>query len=90
MYLLGRLKAPKLPARRQKVSMYACGERARSGRLVINVTMYKYLVYFMILDSSALMIAFSSLSTNPTSLLPLMIYLSTILAATLVLALGGD
>ena len=90
MYLLGRLKAPRLPAKRHKVSMYACGEKARSGRLVINVPLYKYLVYFIILDSSALMIAFASLSVSSTSLLSLMIYLSTILAATLLLALGGE
>ena len=90
IYLVGRLKAPKLPAKGQKVSMYACGEKARSGRLVINVTSYKYLVYFIILDSSALMIAFASLSVSSASLLSLMIYLSIILAATLLLALGGE
>ena len=90
IYLLGRLKAPKLPARRQKVAMYACGEKAHSSRLAINVTSYKYLVYFIILDSSPLMIAFASWSVSPTSLLSLMIYLSVILAAALLLALGGD
>jgi NADH:ubiquinone oxidoreductase subunit 3 (subunit A) len=90
IYALGRLKAPKPPARREKVSLYACGEKVRSARLSINVTPYKYLVYFIILDASTLMIAFASLSTSSATVLPLMIYLSTILAATIILALGGD
>ncbi len=90
IYLLGRLRAPKPLRNREKVSMYACGERARSGRLAINVTLYKYLVYFIILDSSVLLMAFASLVINPTSLLPLMIYFFTILTAVLLLAVGGD
>jgi len=90
IYLLGRLKAPKSSRNREKVSMYACGERARSGRLTINITLYKYLVYFMILDSSVLFLAFASLAINPGSILPLIIYLFAILTAMLLLAVGGD
>jgi len=90
IYLLSKLKSARAPRNREKVSMYACGEKIRSGRVLINITLYKYLVYFIILDSSVLMMAFASLVTNPASLLPLMIYLSTVLAAVLLLAFGGE
>jgi NADH:ubiquinone oxidoreductase subunit 3 (subunit A) len=90
IYLLGRLKAPKTPRNREKSSMYACGETVHSRRLAINITLYKYLVYFIILDSSVLIMAFASLATNPTSLAPLMIYLFTVFAAVLLLAVDGD
>ena len=89
IYLLGRLKAPKTSRNREKTSMYACGETFRSRRLAINITLYKYLVYFIILDSSVLIMAFASLATNPTSLAPLMIYLFTIFAAVLLLSADG-
>lgn len=90
IYFLGRLTAPKPPKNREKVSMYACGERTRSARLAMNITFYKYLVYFIILDSCVLILAFASLAVNPTSLIPLMIYFFTILTAVLLLAAGGD
>jgi NADH:ubiquinone oxidoreductase subunit 3 (subunit A) len=89
IYLIGRLKAPKPVKIREKVSAYACGEKARVGRIAINITLYKYLVYFVILDSSVLIMAFASLAVNSMSLLPLMIYLFMILTATLLLAVGG-
>jgi len=70
--------------------MYACGERVRSGRFVINITLYKYLVYFIILDSSVLLLAFATLTPTPISLPLLLVYISTLLAATILLATGGD
>jgi len=90
IYLVGRLKAPKPPRNREKLSMYACGERVRSSRLNVNITFYKYLVYFVILDTSILMIAFASLASDLSVLLTLLIYLLTVLTAIIVLAMGGD
>lgn len=89
IYLLGRLKAPRTSRNREKISMYACGETFHPRRLAINITLYKYLVYFIILDSSVLIMAFASLATSPTSLAPLMIYLFTIFAAVLLLSADG-
>jgi NADH:ubiquinone oxidoreductase subunit 3 (subunit A) len=90
IYLIAGLKAPKPAKNREKVSAYACGEKVHIGRIAINITLYKYLVYFVILDASVLIIAFASLAINPASLLPLTIYLLMILAATLLLSIGGE
>ena len=90
IYSLSRLKAPKPIRNREKMSTYACGEKVHTGRLAINITLYKYLVYFVIIDSSILLMAFASLATNPTSFFPLIIYLLTILTAVLILAVSGD
>lgn len=70
--------------------MYACGERLRSRRLAVTITLYKYLIYFVILDSSVLIMAFASLAVKATSLFLLLIYLFTILTAVLLLTSGGD
>ncbi len=90
IYLLGRVKAPTASKSREKISMYACGERLRFRRLAVTVTMSKYLIYFVILDSSVLIIAFASLALKAMSLFLILIYLFTILTAVLLLTSGGD
>jgi len=87
--LISRWKAPKPPKSRDKLSMYACGERLPFQRLRITVTLYKYLIYFVIVDSSVLLMAFASLAVGTMSPYPLLMYLLTVLTA-LLLLLGGD
>jgi len=89
MYLLGRLWAPKPRKSEEKSSMYACGERMRPVKVKITVTLYKYLIYFVIIDSSVLIMAFAALALETMNSFPLLLYLFTILTATLLL-LGGD
>jgi NADH:ubiquinone oxidoreductase subunit 3 (subunit A) len=68
--------------------MYACGEKVFSKRLPVNVSLYKYLIFFVIIDSPALILAFAALSLEMISPLVLLIYLGIILAADMLL-LGG-
>ncbi len=72
----------------EKSSMYACGEKVFSKRLLVNVTLYKYLIYFVIIDSPALILAFAALTLAMINPFHLLIYLAIILAADLLL-LGG-
>lgn len=89
IYLLGRQWAPKPRKSEEKSSMYACGERIRPTKVKITVTLYKYLIYFVIIDSSVLLMAFAALALEMMNSFPLLLYLFTILTATLLL-LGGD
>jgi NADH:ubiquinone oxidoreductase subunit 3 (subunit A) len=68
--------------------MYACGEKVFSKRLLVNVTLYKYLIFFVIIDSPALILAFAALALEMISPFILLIYLGIIFAADLLL-LGG-
>jgi NADH:ubiquinone oxidoreductase subunit 3 (subunit A) len=88
IYLLSRLLTQKSPATEEKSAMYACGEKVFSKRLLVNVTLYKYLIFFVIIDSPALILAFAALALEMISPLILLIYLGIILAADLLL-LGG-
>jgi len=88
IYLAALKKAPKPRRTSQHISMYACGEKVRVGRLSMNLTFYKYLAYFMIFDSSIIIAAFSSLSFNIETLPFLLTYLCAILVAALLLAEG--
>jgi NADH:ubiquinone oxidoreductase subunit 3 (subunit A) len=88
IYLCSRLITPKTPASEEKSSMYACGEKVFSKRLLVNVTLYKYLIFFVIIDSPALILAFAALALEMISPFILLIYLGIIFAADLLL-LGG-
>jgi NADH:ubiquinone oxidoreductase subunit 3 (subunit A) len=72
----------------KKSSMYACGEKVFPTRLLVNVSLYKYLIFFVILDSPALILAFGALALDVINPFNLLIYLGIILAADLLL-LGG-
>jgi len=89
MYLFGRQLAYKTSNSKEKSSMYACGEKVASKKLLVNVTLYKYLIYFVIIDSPALILAFAALALEMINPLHLLIYLGMILAADLLL-LGGS
>ena len=88
IYLSSRLLTQKTPASEEKSSMYACGEKVFSKRLLVNVTLYKYLIFFVIIDSPALILAFAALALEIISPFILLIYLGIILVADLLL-LGG-
>lgn len=88
IYLIGKLKAPKSLKTGDKLSTYACGERMAPHGLKIAVTLYRYLVYLVILDSSVLIMAFASLAMGVINIGILLAYMFTILTAILLL-LGG-
>jgi NADH:ubiquinone oxidoreductase subunit 3 (subunit A) len=89
IYLLGRHASPRHVQSEIERSEYACGEKAPIQRLRINVTLYKYLIYFAIFDSSVLLLAFSALSAEGVNVTLLILYLFIMLAASLVLLEGG-
>jgi NADH:ubiquinone oxidoreductase subunit 3 (subunit A) len=89
IYALGRRSAPKTAISENEQAAYACGEKVAFHGLKINVSLYRYLIYFVIFDSSVLVLAFASfalLSTNP---LLLILYLGIILAAGWAIMEGG-
>ena len=88
IYLLALIRAPKSRRGAQHISVYACGEKVRLGRVFMNITFYRYLAYFVILDSSVIIAAFASLIFNAAILPFLLIYLCVILAAVLLLTEG--
>jgi NADH:ubiquinone oxidoreductase subunit 3 (subunit A) len=88
IYLASRLLTQKTPASEEKSSMYACGEKVFSKRLLVNVSLYKYLIFFVIIDSPALILAFAALALEMINPFSLLIYLGIILAADMLL-LGG-
>lgn len=93
IYTFGKRAAPKTTLSENEQSAYACGEKVAFRGVKINVSLYKYLIYFVIFDSSVLVLAFASFSlagtTNPLNPLLLILYLGIILAAGLVLVEGG-
>ena len=89
IYLLGRRASPKPAQSENERSEYACGEKAPLQRLKINVSLYKYLIYFTILDSSVLLLAFAALGQGLNITL-LILYLSIIFASSLLLFEGGE
>jgi NADH:ubiquinone oxidoreductase subunit 3 (subunit A) len=90
IYILGRYLSPKPSQGENEQSTYACGEKATFPRLKINVSMYRYLIYFVVLDSSVLLIAFASLAAPTTNIILFTFYLSILLASTSLLLEGGN
>jgi len=89
VYVLGRRASPKSKIAEDATSTYACGEIAPVQRQRITVTLSKYLIYFVILDSSVLLLAFATLVTQGANVPLLLLYLGIMLASTLLL-LGGE
>ena len=89
IYALGRRASPKHAQSENERAQYACGEKAPIQRLRINVTLYKYLVYFAIFDSSVLLLAFSALSAEGVNVPLLILYLVIMLVSSLFLLEGG-
>jgi NADH:ubiquinone oxidoreductase subunit 3 (subunit A) len=89
IYALGKRAAPKTTISENEQAAYACGEKVAFHGLKINVSLYKYLIYFVIFDSSVLVLAFASFSLLSTNPLLLILYLGIILAAGWALMEGG-
>jgi len=89
IYLASKLLIPKSSDSKEKSEMYACGEKVASTRLLVNVTLYKYLIFFVIIDSPALILAFAAMALEMINPFTLLIYLGIILAADFLL-LGGN
>jgi len=90
IYALGKRSAPKTTISDNEQAAYACGEKVTFHGVRINVSLYKYLIYFVIFDSAVLLLAFASFSLTSTNPLFLFLYLGIILAAGLVLLEGGN
>ena len=90
MYFLGRFLSPKSVEGENAQSTYACGEKASFANLTVNVSLYKYLIYFVVLDSSVLLIAFASLALPSIDVVIFMLYLFIVLLSGLLLLEGGD
>jgi NADH:ubiquinone oxidoreductase subunit 3 (subunit A) len=90
IYTLGKRSAPKTTISENEQAAYACGEKVTFHGVKINVSLYKYLIYFVVFDSAVLVLAFAAFSIagsiNP---LLLILYLGIILAAGLVIVEGG-
>jgi NADH:ubiquinone oxidoreductase subunit 3 (subunit A) len=89
IYSLGRRAAPKTAISENAQASYACGENANFHGLKINVSLFKYLIYFVIFDSAVLLLAFASFSFLSINPLLLILYLGILLAAGIVLVEGG-
>ena len=89
IYVLGRRASPKPIQSENERSEYACGEKAPVQRLKINVTLYRFLIYFAIFDASVLLLAFAALLGQGTSVPLLILYLLIMLASSLILLEGG-
>jgi NADH:ubiquinone oxidoreductase subunit 3 (subunit A) len=57
IYTLGKRSAPKTIISENEQASYACGEKVSFHGLKVNVSLYKYLIYFVIFDSSVLLLA---------------------------------
>lgn len=86
---MGRRIAPKPIQSNSEISSYACGEKATFHGLKVNVSLYKFLIYFVIFDSSILLVAFASISSLSKNSILIIFYLFLMLAAGLVLIEGG-
>ena len=90
IYALGRRASPKPAQSESERSEYACGEKAPVQKIRINITLYRYLIYFAIFDSSVLLLAFATLLVQGLNMLLLILYLSILLASSLLLLEGGE
>lgn len=89
IYALGRRVSPKPAQSENEKSSYACGEKANFHELKVNISLYKFLIYFVIFDSAVLLLAFAAFMTTGTNTVLLMLYLFMMLASSLILLEGG-
>lgn len=70
-------------------SSYACGERPTGRKSKIQVSLQRYLVYFVVFDSSALLLAFAAFGLSATNVILFTLYASLVFVSCLLL-FGGD
>jgi NADH:ubiquinone oxidoreductase subunit 3 (subunit A) len=88
--LLGNRLAPKTNDRELGRVQYACGEKPPKFPQRMQASLYKYLLYFLIIDSSLLILAYATLDIAYLNPIPLVIYLSTILVSVFLFLDGGE
>lgn len=71
-------------------SAYACGEKVTFAKFKINVSYYRYLVFFVVLDSSVLLTAFAALALRISNALFFAVYLFIVALSGFLLLDGGD
>ncbi|MEM3479069.1 MAG: NADH-quinone oxidoreductase subunit A [Candidatus Bathyarchaeia archaeon] len=64
---------------------YVCGERPASLTSRVVVSLYKYVIFFIILDSSLVIIAFASTALNPFNIWFFSIYVLLLLISSTLL-----
>lgn len=69
---------------------YACGERLASLTSIVVITLYKYVIYFIILDSSLAILAFASMALNHSNIWFFSIYVLMLLISSLLLPRGEE
>ena len=89
IYTLGKRSAPKTTISENEQASYACGEKVSFHGLKVNVSLYKYLIYFVIFDSAVLLLAFAAIAIASINPFLLILYLGILLASGLVLLEGG-
>ena len=89
VYAVGRRASPRPAQTGNATSTYACGEKAPIQKQRINVNLSKYLLFFVVLDSSVLLLAFASLITQGANVPLLLLYLGMMLASSFLLLEGG-
>ncbi|MCW4005846.1 MAG: hypothetical protein NWF04_04525 [Candidatus Bathyarchaeota archaeon] len=90
IYYLGRRAAPKPVQTEAELSTYACGEKITFPKLKISISLYKYLIYFVVLDSAVLLLAYGSFMEMGMNVPLMLVYLATMLIAGLLLLDGGN
>ena len=89
IYAIGRRSAPKTAISENEQAAYACGEKVTFRTIRINVSLFKYIIYFVVFDTTVLVLAFASFAIATTNPLLLILYLGIILAAGWALVEGG-
>jgi hypothetical protein len=90
MCFLGSRLAPKPEDRESGRVQYACGEKPIRISQRLQASLYRYLVYFLVIDSSLLIIAFSVFAVALVNIIPLAMYLSIILVSVVLFLDGGE
>ncbi|MGD6808344.1 MAG: NADH-quinone oxidoreductase subunit A [Candidatus Bathyarchaeia archaeon] len=89
IYAIGRHSAPKTKHGENEEMGYACGEKVFFRNPKINISLYKYIIYFVIFDSAVLLLAFASIAIAGLNPILLVLYLGIILASGFILLEGG-
>lgn len=89
VYQIGRRAAPKPVQTEGERSVYACGEKVAYPKLKLNVSLYKYLIYFVIIDSAVLLLAYASFTVHTMNTPLILLYLFMMLVSSIILFEGG-
>lgn len=89
IYAIGRHLAPKTKHGVNHEMGYACGEKVVFSSPKINISLYKYLIYFVVFDSAVLLLAFASVAIASVNPFLLVLFLGILLASGFILLDGG-